>query len=115
MMRRMMAFAVALVAVPVSALTVQVSAFTAYGIPVGVAQCIVDKLGEGADLATAGEEDSEGELQSVLTQALAQGAAKVAKSARAQFFKTVSERAFQNPRNRRNFVSAANDCDAQYG
>lgn len=95
---------------PAAAIRVEVAAFTALGVSEPKARCIVRELGEGADLAEAGEEDSEGELQSVLDQ-YRQQIGKAALVANRQFFTTVAARAFTRPANRERFLEIAlNTC-----
>jgi hypothetical protein len=101
-------------ATPAAALTVTVSAFTQLGVSQPTAQCIVNQLGQGAQLAEAGDddddgEDDEGELNSALEQ-FKNESIKVANVGLQNFFKNVANLAFKVPANRTNFIRIANSC-----
>lgn len=98
-------------AAPAMALEVQVKAFTDLGVSPATARCIVGQLGQGVQLDTAGEEDDEGELASVLDQYKA-AAVKVSAVNRQAFFNNVARAAFKVPANRSNFIRVANGCSA---
>ncbi|OSZ70888.1 hypothetical protein CAP39_08075 [Sphingomonas sp. IBVSS1] len=102
-----LALVVALTAMPATAgLRVSVQAFTALGVPEARARCIVARLGEGAQLDEAGEEDSEGELDSVLEK-LRSRLGKMAALADRDFYRTVAAQAFQSQQNRDAFIDIA--------
>lgn len=89
-----------------AALRVTVQAFTALGVPEPRARCIVTRLGEGAELDEAGQEESEGELDSVLSQMRS----RIGKSAALvdrQFYRNLALQAFKSPENRANFLDIA--------
>ena len=98
-------------AAPALALEVRVKAFTDLGVSQPTAQCIVGQLGQGAQLDSAGEEDDEGELASVLDQYKA-AAVKVSAVGKQAFFNNVARAAFKVPANRSNFIRVANQCSA---
>ncbi len=100
-----------LCAAPAMALEVQVKAFTDLGVSQPTAQCIVGQLGQGVQLDSAGEEDDEGELASILDQYKA-AAVKVSDVGKQAFFNRVANAAFKVPANRTNFIKVASQCSA---
>jgi hypothetical protein len=99
-----------LVAAPAQALRVTEQAFTTLGVSRAKAQCIVVRLGEGAELDEAGEEPPEGELDSALSE-YGKTVGRAVVVANRQFYMNIAARAFANPANRTNFLDIAlNKC-----